>query len=275
MQARIIETFCEGKFCDARNEDRVFAGERHIAVVDGSSAAQPIAGRPGGIAAAEVIVDVLASLPSGATVDTFERSAQRALADLARAHAVASPYAATVVLSLERGEIWRIGDCPFAVDGVWNIPEHNPHERAFFNFRRMMVSGYARAHGDRPASPGVSANNLEAITRDWLAMTKHWVNADSDAFGFAALDERPAPDRFKEVFPLPRDARTIILASDGAVVSRQGQSGPRDVSAMLEEIEAVRIADPLCLDVFPYWRRFLDGARFLDDTSFIAVELVV
>jgi hypothetical protein len=272
MQARIIETFCEGKFCDKRNEDRIFAGERHIAVIDGSSAAHPIDGRAGGVVAAEIILDVIASLPLDATIDTFERSAQRALAELARSHAVASPYAAAVVLSLERGEIWRIGDCPFAIDGVWNIPEHNPHERCFFQFRQMMASGYALAPGTEPAQ-SLFADSLTATTRNWLEMTKRWVNAGDDAFGFAALDERPAPARFKELFPLSHDARTVILASDGAIVSRQGQSGPRDVSAMLEENDALRLADPQCLGLYPYWRGFLDGARFLDDASFIAVEL--
>ncbi len=273
LQVRVVEKFCDGKYCDDRNEDRLFESANHIAVIDGSSAAQPIRGRPGGVVAAETVVDVLRELSADATIDTFERSASEALARMATEHAVASPYAAAVVLSLQRREIWRIGDCPFAIDGVWNIPEHNPHERSYFSFRQMMASGYRR-NSDFALSESEAAARIADVTRDWLAMTKGWVNADKDdVFAFAALDERPAPAHFKEVFRLPDAVSDIVLASDGAVVSRNGQQGPGSVADMLERIETVRTHDPNCLALFPYWRGFLDGARFLDDTTFIALSV--
>lgn len=135
----------------------------------------------------------------------------------------------------------------------------------------MMASGYK--HRVPPTTSALLDARLADVTKDWLEMTKLWVNADGDPFGFAALDERPAPDRFKEVFVLPRDATTITLASDGAVVSVDGQTGPRGTDDMIAAIEAVKIRDPLCVDLFPYWRGFLPGAMHLDDTSFFKIEL--
>ncbi len=273
MHARIIEKFCEGKYCDNRNEDRLFEGENHIAVIDGSSAAQPIAGQAGGILAAESIVNILEELAANATIVEFERAASEALARIANEHGVASPYAAAVVLSIKRNEVWRIGDCPFAIDGVWNIPEHNPHEQTFFSFRQMMMSGYRRYSTAELASMDQDAR-IADVTRDWLAMTKNWVNADKDdPFAFAAIDERRTPTHFKEVLPLPQGTRSLVLASDGAVVSRDGQKGPRGVKEMLEEIAAVKKSDPSCLSLFPYWRDFLEGTQFLDDTTFVAITI--
>lgn len=270
MSHRVIEAFCEGKYRDDRNEDRMYTGPHHAAVVDGSSAAAPIAGRPGGIAAAEAIVGILDLLAPDATIDEFECAAQSELARLARDHATPSPYAAAVVLSPARREIWRIGDCPFAVDGRWNIPQHNPHEQTFFRFRQMMASGYAI---DGAGQPERLATRIAEVTRDWLGMTKGWVNADDHPFAFAALDELPAPTRFREVFPLGDGASRVMLASDGAVVSCSGQRGPESVAEMLDQIDRVRRNDPHCLDVFPYWRGFLGGASYLDDVTLLAIAL--
>ncbi len=271
MRAQIIEHFCEGKFCDARNEDRVFISDRHIAVIDGSSASQPIGGRAGGIVAAETIAGVLALLPVDATIHHFTVAASEALAAVTRqAGALESPYAAAVVLSLDRSEIWRIGDCPFAIDGHWNIPEHNPHERTFFRFRQMMLSGSRHILGRGLPS---ADEHLGAITRDWLTMTKGWVNSATDDFAFAALDAHPPPPHFLEIFPVPPGTRSIVLASDGAVVSAEGQRGPSSVADMTAQISAAKSADSSCLHAFPYWRGFLDGSQFLDDTTFLALSL--
>jgi hypothetical protein len=116
-------------------------------------------------------------------------------------------------------------------------------------------------------------DHLSAVTRDWLAMTKKWVNADNDHFGFAALDERKPPAEFLEVFNVPPHARSLTLASDGAVVSPNGQRGPEGIADMLAAIAAVKTADPYCLDLFPYWRGFLPGANLLDDTSLVRIEV--
>lgn len=272
MQHGVIEAFCEGKFRDDRNEDRLHIGSHHIAVVDGSSASQPLGGRAGGIVAAETIVAVLEGLAPNATITECEGLAQSALSDLGRHYRVASPYAAMVVLSLPRREIWRIGDCPFAIDGTWNIPAHNPHEKAFFHFRQMMAAGIRLNVHDASLQQMLDAS-LSSVTREWLTMTKRWVNDLDTPFAFAACDERPAPTQFREVHLLPAEASSVVLASDGAVVSRNGQCGPDSVADMLEQIAAVRASDPLCLTEFPYWRGFLDGASYLDDTTLISIEL--
>lgn len=269
---RVVEAFCEGKYRDGRNEDRLFTGPHHVAVVDGSSAAAPIGGRAGGLVAAEVVVGILDRLAPEATIDDFEGAVQTALALIARDHAAASPCAAAVVVSLPRREVWRIGDCPFAIDSVWNIPAHNPHEQAFFRFRQMMAAGYARAPIDDRLARRLD-DSIAGVTRDWLGMTKNWVNVEADPFGFAALDERSTPARFREVFPLARGASQIVLASDGAVVSCGGQRGPASIAEMLDEIEQVRRRDPCCVELFPYWRGFLDGATYLDDVTLLTIAL--
>lgn len=269
MAIEIVEAFCEGKFRDERNEDRIFTSPGHLAVIDGSSAAQPIRGRAGGIVAAEAITDVLRTLPADATIEGFAGAATDALRGIAAACGAASPYAAAVVYSAYHREIWRIGDCPFALDKIWNIPLHNPHETAFFSFRRMLAWGRASMNGSSVRDEGLP----KEIVSDWLAMTKNWVNCQDNPFSFAALDERAPPARFLEVFSVAEEVREITLASDGAVVSAEGQHGPASVTEMLSQIADLKARDPLCLQRFDYWRGFLEGTAHLDDTTMLRFRL--
>jgi hypothetical protein len=270
MTFTIFERFCEGKFRDQRNEDRVHVGQHFVAVIDGSSAAQPLGGRAGGIVAAEVVDEVLSGLSPEASIVEFADTTREAFALVAASHKTMSPYAAAVVWSRRRAEIWRIGDCPFALDGRWNIQDLFPHERAFFTFRRMMLAGYSANRRKAGEEPG---QGLATATADCLAMNKQWVNAGDEAFAYGMLDEQPVPARFLEVFPVPATTREIMLASDGAVVSVDGQRGPRNVAEMLAGIAAVKREDPNCVERFLYWRGFLAGATHLDDTTLVRIAL--
>jgi hypothetical protein len=153
MAPKIIQSFSEGKFRDDRNEDRIFIGEHFAAVIDGSSATNPIAGRAGGIIAAQLIARVLEELGPTSMIDDFVTAATTALKGVAKDYSVASPFAATVMYSFHRREMWRVGDCPFSIDGVWNIPDYNPHEQAFFSFRSMMLEGYSNMRSAGAFSP--------------------------------------------------------------------------------------------------------------------------
>jgi hypothetical protein len=268
MRVTIVERFCEGKFRDERNEDAIFEGPHTLAVVDGSTAAGPIAGESGGRVAASVVCRVLEALPADASVNDFAAQATAELAALGARHGVPAPFAAVAVLSLARREIWRIGDCPFAIDGVWSIADHFPHERAYFAFRRMMMRGYRDLgrHGE-------GAPALARVTADWLAMTRQWLNAEDHPIAFGALGGRLPPSRFVEVYPVPAGARTVTIASDGAIVSPRGQVGPVGVADMLAQIADLRVRDPQCLELFDYWRGFLDGAAYLDDTTLLTVAI--
>ena len=268
MQVRIMERFCEGKYRNDRNEDAVVANERFVAVVDGSTAAGPIAGEPGGRVAARLVCGVLESLPAEADVGCFAALATEALRAVGVEHGVPAPFAAASVLSLERREIWRIGDCPFAIDGAWSIPDHFPHEQAYFAFRRMILRGYRDL-----GRPGQSAGSLALVTRDWLEMTRHWLNAEDHPMSFGALGGRLPPSRFVEVLPIERGVREITLASDGAIVSPAGQRGPQDVADMLCQIAELQARDPECLTLFDYWRGFLEGAAYLDDTTLVRLAI--
>jgi hypothetical protein len=144
------------------------------------------------------------------------------------------------------------------------------HERAFFRFRQMMAEGYRMNEDDGDLQSRLDAR-IAGVTRDWLKMTKSWVDADDHPFAFAALDERTAPRRFREVHRLPTNWQRITLASDGAVVSCQGKKGPESVADMIAHVARVKSRDPLCLNEFPYWCGFLDGASFLDDATLLSI----
>ena len=270
MALEIIERFSEGKFRDGRNEDRIFTGEYFAAVIDGSSATKPIAGRAGGIIAAELIARVLGQLEPTSKIDGFIAAATTALKGVASSYDVPSPFAATVVYSIQRREIWRVGDCPFSIDGVWNIPGYNPHEQGFLAFRSMMLDGYAKMGGTGACEP---TPVLDACAQDWLAMTKYWVNADDSRNAFAAVDDRSPSERFVEVFRVRDEARSLALASDGAIVSPKGRRGPLDAQDMLDQIALLRLHDPHGVKLFPYWRGFIAGSTYLDDTTLLRFHL--
>lgn len=69
------------------------------------------------------------------------------------------------------------------------------------------------------------------------------------------------------------EVREIALASDGAVASAAGQCGPASVTQMLSRITDLKAQDPRCLQRFDYWRGFLDGAAYLDDTTMLRFRL--
>jgi hypothetical protein len=79
----------------------------------------------------------------------------------------------------------------------------------------MMAEGYRMNEDDGDLQSRLDAR-IAGVTRDWLKMTKSWVDADDHPFAFAALDERTAPRRFREVHRLPTNWQRITLARRGS-----------------------------------------------------------
>jgi hypothetical protein len=212
----IIESMCAtGKASADANEDRLVVTDDFVAVIDGSTSSGPLDGRAGGIVAAETVADVIRSLPALATAPEFVALATARLSERIGSwpENVARPSAASVLWSAARREIWRVGDCHFRIDDS----EHNgdkPLDALAYGYRCAVV----RARLALGLTTIEREQKIPVLQQPFAALieTQHiFTNlAADDPLGYGALDGRPVPAKYIEVFSAG-DAREIVLCSDG------------------------------------------------------------
>jgi len=122
-----LDTYLTGKISAELCEDFLHVDADFVAVVDGASdkTGTRVNGRAGGWIVADAIVECLQDrqcVPSDASFDqwvaTTTEFIDRRLKDMGWPADVQRPAASALVYSRRRGEMWRVGDCHFRVDGV-------------------------------------------------------------------------------------------------------------------------------------------------------------
>jgi hypothetical protein len=264
----LVESFSETPKGDpSRNEDRLVLSANFVAVIDGASCSGLFGDVPGGIVAADSVVETLRTLSPEADVDAFVKAATERLAKRL-GHIAAQqprPSAAAVVYSDARREIWRIGDCHFRIDET-DYPGGKPIDELAYGFRCAMVRARLQ----------LGLTTVEAETRRGLRdqpfaalldVQHAFANGDADEpFAYGAIDGRPIPDRFVETYPVG-DARQIVLCSDGFLRPHP------TLTEGLETLAALRRDDPLLIKRTAGSRPFAPGARFFDDTTYVRFSL--
>lgn len=267
MQERM--RFCEGKFQDLRNEDALWVGEHFAVVADGSTAAGPVNGVAGGIVASRAVVRAVQMLQPDAEMADFVTCANACIIEDAGGSSALTPlpFAAAAVYSRTRRQIWRVGDIAFAVDDRVNIPPLFPHEVDMYAARRAALDDARML--TQAARDLVSYN----ATHPFVTKVGEWVNRPGHRYNHGMLNGQPVPQQFQEGFEVDETARVLILCSDGALVSPQGQRLPFTLEEMIKSGHAALAADPECVKVFPYWRRKQDGAVALDDRTWLKLDI--
>lgn len=124
---RTLDTYVAGKASAEICEDFLHVDADFVAVVDGASdkTGTGVNGRAGGWIVANAIVECLkdrAHVPSDASFEEWVTQTtdfiDRRLRDIGWPIDVQRPAASALVYSRRRGEMWRVGDCHFRVDGV-------------------------------------------------------------------------------------------------------------------------------------------------------------
>jgi hypothetical protein len=253
-----------GKLDDAElNEDLVLAIQHFYAVIDGATAKSSYAGTSPGRRAAEAVATVIRRLPPDVAAREAIDSLSAALAALALLEPGAeSPTASLLMLSVDRDEIWVVGDGWISVEGRPRRFGHEIERRGAAARAALLRAELTRASVvDLLAEDPGRAMILPLLQRESLLSN---LDGDDD-LAFGRLDGRRVPDRFLHVIPLPAGWSRIVLASDGYP----------ELLPSLEQSEralAERIArDPLMIADPPTTKGVGPGRISYDDRSWLEI----
>ncbi len=212
----VAEVFSEAKDTQKGNEDGYFISDNCIAVFDGVSSVDPtwrINGLTPGQFAVKVAHDVLqehSSVEPEEITALFTKHLKEALAG----HQFdGRPSLVFVAYFPKRGELVRVGDCSYLIDGQG----HNP------GLAVDKARAIVRKRGlEKELAEGVSTEELRANDpmREKMSGFRAWQehfsnNPQAIDFGYGVIDGTDVPGSFIERIAVPPSVRSIILASDG------------------------------------------------------------
>ncbi len=269
----VIESSVRGKWDDpARCEDFIVTTEHFAAVIDGATARQPdqkIAGLSPGRFAALVGKTAFEALPPSSTATEAVIAMSHSLTLALSGAAISSdrqPEAifGFVAYSSARREIWRVADCYFLWDGYINTPrleaERVPIEARSMLLQCLVLSG-VKIEDLRADDP--SAQVIAPLIKAHANVR----NRPGTLWSFGAIDGRPVPSEFIEVFAVPDHVEEVVLASDGWP----------DLRPTLTESEGalarVLRDDPLMIHVSPATKGVAPGAISFDDRAYLRLRI--
>jgi hypothetical protein len=268
----VVERFVQGRSGDADVcEDRIHVTATHAAVIDGASLpGTQVNQSTGGIFAAEILASAIDELPK----DTAGREAVDKLSEaldsrlhsrIGQVHKGRRPRCVAVIFAAARREIWRVGDCHFAI-GDRLFPGYNPGEETVARFRQHLLGlllRTGRATVDALLEHDPTGELIAPLVQDSYVLC----NDDQDPFGFGAFDGTPVPDRFIEIYSVPPNCHQVVMASDG-----YPEASP---TLALAEEEVMRIMrnDPLRIGEHASSKGIRPGDRFADDRAYLRLRL--
>ena len=252
-------------------EDAYCISSHYIAVFDGATpktAFRFADGRTPGQVAAQTLAQTTTLLPPDLTAREAIDRLSEALAQALQGH---GGEASGVIYSVERREVWSVGDCLFAFvhqDGRFeSFQEKKRIDLVLSDWRSAILRsflsrGLLSANDIQQSDPG------RRIIQPFITRQTRYQNipAASSPWAFGALDGRHVPDEFLQVTPVPDSVSDLILASDGYPV----------LFPTLEESEAhlARLieADPLCIGPLCGTKGIQAGNEAPDDRTYIGLS---
>ncbi len=258
----IIEKFIIGKKePEALCEDMLFINDDFVVVVDGvsSKSNRLFGGKTGGRAAAEKICEAVNGFSSD--IDAFEAVEKMT-------ESVASLYnddeklgdaaAGVIILSLNKNEIWSVGDCQCIING-----EKFLHEKEIDS-----ITGNMRAAVLQIAiNEGATEEELmeHDIGREYIMpilKKQHSFANIEGKFDYAVLNGTPVPEKLIVIHKV-KLGDTVILSSDGYPVLCETLQESEE--ALKHELEN----DPLCFKSYISTKGISKGAKSFDDRTYI------
>jgi len=268
---RIIEQFILSKLGDLDScEDHIHISDKFVAVFDGvTSKAENIPSglKPGGIVAHEMS-EGLHQLESNASCSdslTFLSDIVRLFLQNNRELQKFNPAAAAIIYSVERQELWQVGDCKYAFDGAdfdseAEIDSHAASVRAAYN-RALLISG-------RSVDDLIKKDEGRNLIMPMLKMQHHFLNrAGEYPFGYSCFNGDEIPEELHTVHKIPDSTKELTLASDGY---------PKLLNTLAEAegyLKKILDTDPLCINEHIATKGFQKGQVSFDDRAYIRIGL--
>lgn len=270
---RPVEVYSEGRSADPDAcEDAYVIRDDFAAVIDGCTdkAGVPYFGMSSGRFAAQVLAAGIERLPADiAFPDAVVRLSSHLDSAIHRALPLGTkladrPSAGVVMYSAARREVWRLGDCHFALDaqmycGDKAIDEVTSHARAAY-LQVLLAGGqtFDALAGDDPG---------RALILPLLREQHHLRNAEGSRYAYGSFDGLTVPSRFIEVFPVPAGTRNLILATDGYLVPAPTLQQAED------HLRQSLTHDPLRVGEFPSTKGVRPGATSFDDRTYLRLDI--
>lgn len=223
---------------------------------------------PEEIVAAGSVEDAIDNLQADAAVHEFVDAANSLFKDRTRgllAPGAMPPFAAAVVWSQARKEIWRVGDCHFRIDEKDYIGEKEV-DRVAYAFRcgvirARLALGLTTIEAERKVA------TLDQPFRPLVLVQHAFMNMDSDdPLAYGAINGSPIPNQFIEIIDTSQ-ARQIVLCSDGFVRPY------RSLQEAIRETTKLSEIDPLLVNEYNGSRPFSEGRILFDDTTYVRFAL--
>jgi hypothetical protein len=273
MPIRILEQYIQGKQVDQTVcEDRLVVTSNFVAVIDGVTSKSEYTwhGDSSGVCAARLIAQVLENaspdISFDAVLERINSSFQNLNVELGVAvhmneHPQDRMQACLCAYSLERNELWFVGDCQALVAGIlYGYPKKI--DALCAELRSVVIETELR-----------NGRTYEEIRADdpgrrfilpLIRSARCFGNADTGhPYDFAVIDGTPVPRKHRHVQRLSSLPQEIVIASDGYPVlfSTLGQS-----EAYLRDVNA---RDPLCFRENKGTKGLSSGLNSFDDRAYI------
>lgn len=273
---KLIEKNLIGKRKDqALCEDGIFFNGNFAAVIDGCSSHKGALheGKSSGVIAKDLILDVLATLPSETTMQKALSACNEALSlwyeerhllETMKQDPGLRCSAYMAVVSKARREVWILGDCQALIDSqIYTL--HKPIDTLMENLRAM----YIEAELQKGRSEDELARFMESIqTRlsEQMAFQSRFQNsAVKTSFSYFVLDGFFENYDAVQVVKLGDGPREVVLGSDGY---------PRlkaSLKASEESLASLLREDPLCFRENRSTKGLAEGNVSFDDRSYLRV----
>ena len=262
-----VEKFVETKMDGRESEDVIVTAPGFAAVIDGTSdeTGAVFDGRSGGLFAAQSLSEAIAALGAETTAREFADHITDFLREAVSSvvgeldDSVRWPSASIVCFCFERDEIWRIGDCSFALDGAVFRGEKRVDDAAY-GFRAAVNA--ARLAGGEPLDQVVAEDPGRQAGRA-LYDSQQLLSNRLGPWGFGCVNGRQVPDEYVEVHPVD-DATEVVLASDGYPVLEPTLRESED------RLRTMMADDPAAVgDLWSMGKSLLPGANAMDDRAYL------
>lgn len=256
---KIEESYICGKHTEADCEDGMVITPWFAAVIDGSTSKTPRRLDPtmkNGRLAMLIISQHIKTMPASTTMEQFCEGVTRRIANEYERHGVAERMgahpeerltASAIIYSVQRREVWMVGDCQAIVDNTF-FDNAKPYEQHIATIRANMIKeGMAPADARRAIEPQL----VEAMLQ-------------GQNTSYAVIDGTPI---------YMAGTRTVAV-SHAAVLTSDGYPFLHPTLKESEEALARQLADdPQNISSFVATKGLVEGNNSFDDRAYIRLTV--
>lgn len=261
---------------EATCEDAIYIGPHFVAVIDGvTSKTQRLwNGKTGGRIAAETLKEAFDHVPSDATarqtVDILTAAIQSLykqyeVEDIVQDDAVQRAVACFIAVSLERKEVWFVGDCQCMlnqelIQNTKEIDDITAKARSLF-LEAEIAQGKTIEELCKHDTGRVFI--LPLLKRQMIFQN----NPAAGQYWFPVIDGFAVPDEGIRVLSLPSHTETIVLASDGYPHLKDS------LEASEQALQEALQDDPLLFRKYKATKGLQPGNISFDDRAYVKLKV--